>query len=1190
MTCPNCASELTKGKKGWFCEDCGYKQPLSQTLRLEADDLFYAGAFDTYYPLLAHEYHVLYRFIKEQNYFGALLEYKDVVEIVLKFPVLIAINHLWRKDNYELPEEKSILELLLGKPLSLGDWKAICELFIKLYGRKDAEKNNIAESLKPILEEVRKFYDKERIVNWRNETIGHGALQTNLESDAEFMGEFSERLNALKGHLEDNRLLYECIVVLDKSENALKGKDCEEQLSDELKIRLGNAQYDQEPFILVKEKTTNIFDSCVKDSVYVLNYITGSKEPHALADVFLEKRKVFLGNERIAELEKSGSRLADTAFNSGEIEILNRMADEKEVFTNPEYITDDIKSFLTKSERGVLFVQMERGMGKTTLVRAMDQLAMGNVRLDEGRNDIAVRAYYINNMFSYRLDHFQNETGFILANAVNFGIERLTLSAISTNFTGAEDMAAEFARFLNDMLGVYRQKTRAKRLIYVIDGLDEIRHEGKENRTIFDCVPSSETLDEGVYVIVTGRHKQETAKWIQEKYTVIENKTETIKYSRKDEHNTRILASYLAKQLYAKETAKLEGEEAEVVKKVIEKGDNRFLYVKALRELLKADTFDINEISGGDIIDRYLKVLEHKYGKGKHYDRMKRLLLIAALLDEPAAIEELSYLYSLEPADLKFMGCLTDLKGLLYIDRTGAGETVSANVGSMHDDWKRYLIDRNKEMTLNIITGWINVIREKIRSYKNGDTAVLENITSGESYLTSNIYLLVESYQPESKNFFSDEDVRDFLSSFAKKITEDNSIINAVRAEKIYTGLIFDIEAQTGPYDEVKLANYFTGRGDLRYKLRSLRDAITDFEKCIEIRERLQREDKMFNEKDLARAYINKGVAYNLITEYNKAIIEFNKGIEIMERLQREGKMIDENDMASVYHYKGVAYDSMTEYNKALIEYDKCIEIEERLYREGKLLDENSLASTYLNRGVSYYSMTKYDKAIIEYEKCIEIMERLKHEGKIFEENNLALAYMNRGIIYALMKEYDKAIVEFDKCIEIKERLQHEGKIFDENDLALSYMNRGDAYALMKEYDKAINEFDKCIEIREQLQREGKMFDRNYFAVAYLDRGETYYLMNEYDKAVTEYDKCMEIMEQLQHDGKLFDENYLANAYIDRGKVYNSKKEHGKAVIEYDKSIEIFERLKKEGKFYNEDNLTEAYANKKAAQDAINAK
>ena len=69
-------------------------------MKNEIDDLFYQYAIDNYYPLLAHEYDVLYRFIKKGNYYGALLQYKDVCEIILKFPTLIAINRLWVKDDY----------------------------------------------------------------------------------------------------------------------------------------------------------------------------------------------------------------------------------------------------------------------------------------------------------------------------------------------------------------------------------------------------------------------------------------------------------------------------------------------------------------------------------------------------------------------------------------------------------------------------------------------------------------------------------------------------------------------------------------------------------------------------------------------------------------------------------------------------------------------------------------------------------------------------------------------------------------------------------------------------------------------------------------------------------------------------------------------------------------------------------
>jgi tetratricopeptide (TPR) repeat protein len=1227
MKCPDCGSELIKRKKGWFCDDCDdYKQPIDIDT---TDELFYTDAFDSYYPLLAHEYYVLYGFMKERNYFGALLEYKDVVEIVLKFPTLAAINHLWRKDNYELKEEKAILELLLGKPLSLGDWKAICELFIKLYGKKGLENYALTATLKPLLEAVGKLYNESKIVHWRNETIGHGALQTNLESDSLFNDEFSDRLRALKNHLQKSRALYDQFEVLDASGCPLRGKDSEGHIGDMLRVRLGDAEYDQEPFILVKDQTTNIFDSFARNSVYVLSYITGKKGLHGLADVFTEKRNKYFSNEDLDRLEQSASKLTDKVFISKDIENISKMADEKEVFTNPEYIVDDIKSFLDKSDNGVLFLQMERGMGKTTLVRALDQLSMGNVSLDDGQDSIAVRAYYINNMFSYRMEHFQNLSSSILANAKNFGIEEFLLSGLAFNLIEAEDKASKLAHFLNDMLGVYMQMTTARRLLYIIDGLDEIRYEEKDKHTIFDCIPNSEMLDEGVYVLLTGRRKNECAKWTQEKYAIVEGKAvSTIRYSRSDEHNTRTLERYLTKQLYPKETAKLDSGKAEKVKTVIEKGDHRFLYVKALRELLKDDSFDINEVKGGDVMERYLKVLERKYGKGKHYDKMKRLLLITALLDEPASIEELCYLFSFESASLMFIGCLTDIKGLLHIDRTGTGETISANIGAMHEDWKQFLFDGNKEMVHSIITSWINEIKERMIRYAEVGPSVIKNITDGESYLIANIYSLVEAYLPEKKSFFSDKSVRYFLFIFAEEITESNTIISAVRAEKIYTGLISYIESQSEPSDEDELADYYRERGEHRFKLQLLGNSIEDYDRCISIREVLRNKGELLDEDDLyivymlrgdayifmteyvkaiadldkcveilegirgeesfdesylAIVYNDRGLAYYSMTEYDKAIAEYDRGIEIIERLRDKGELFDENGLALVYMNRGLIYYSRTEYNTAITELNKCVEIWERLRDEGELFDENDLAKAYLNRGFAYNSMTEYDKAIADNDRCVEIWERLRDEGKLFEENNLAMAYLNMGRAYLLMTEYDKAITDNDRCVEIWERLRDEGKLYNEHNLAMAYLNRGAAYLTMTEYDKAIADNDRCVEIWERLLDEGKLYDVSGLSLAYMNRGVVYLTMEEYDKAIAENGRCIEIWERLHNEGKLFDENNLAMAYLNRGLAYLTMEEYDKAIAENGRCIEIWERLLDEGKLYDENNLAKAYMNRSEA-------
>ncbi|MDR2568814.1 MAG: hypothetical protein LBD23_00770, partial [Oscillospiraceae bacterium] len=210
MKCPNCGEGMTKLKKKWLCEECDYSEQIKQTNVDNLDELFYLPAFDEYYPLLAHEYHVLYSFMKDKNYFGALLQYKDVVEIIIKLPTLIAINHLWRKDNYTLTKEKEIMKMLLEKPLSLGDWKAVCGNFVKLYdemeksGNMEPEDKDIAAVLKPLLHEINVFFDKGKIVYWRNNSIGHGALQSNLESDKKHISDFSAMLTAIAKHFEKN--------------------------------------------------------------------------------------------------------------------------------------------------------------------------------------------------------------------------------------------------------------------------------------------------------------------------------------------------------------------------------------------------------------------------------------------------------------------------------------------------------------------------------------------------------------------------------------------------------------------------------------------------------------------------------------------------------------------------------------------------------------------------------------------------------------------------------------------------------------------------------------------------------------------------------------------------------------------------------------------------------------------------
>ncbi len=80
-------------------------------------------------------------------------------------------------------------------------------------------------------------------------------------------------------------------------------------------------------------------------------------------------------------------------------------------------------------------------------------------------------------------------------------------------------------------------------------------------------------------------------------------------------------------------------------------------------------------------------------------------------------------------------------------------------------------------------------------------------------------------------------------------------------------------------------------KGGSLISLGKLEEAITEFNKVIEIRERLVnvlKQDQFAN--DLAMAYMNKGISLSRLGKLKEAITEFNKAIEISEQLVNELK------------------------------------------------------------------------------------------------------------------------------------------------------------------------------------------------------------------------------------------------------------------------------------------------------------
>src|SRR5690606_3637124 len=155
--------------------------------------------------------------------------------VMLKFPVLTIAAHIFSKEERNDVENKILLSLL-HKPLSLGDWHSIARTIV--------QKVEITPSFKNILKNIVKLYEREKIIHWRNETIGHGALRLELEQN--IIHDFEKKLLIIKSHFETYQYEYNAINI--------------EESGTKLFVKIDSICMDLYPFILYSHESIYFFD------------------------------------------------------------------------------------------------------------------------------------------------------------------------------------------------------------------------------------------------------------------------------------------------------------------------------------------------------------------------------------------------------------------------------------------------------------------------------------------------------------------------------------------------------------------------------------------------------------------------------------------------------------------------------------------------------------------------------------------------------------------------------------------------------------------------------------------------------------------------------------------------------------------------------------------------------------------
>lgn len=340
-------------------------------------ECWYSNMVDSYPEQLCQMYATLRRMAEEGKVYGFFLELRDIYEGLIRWYVLTGIAYA------ECLGEKKLVALLCDpeRSMSFGDW-------VNVFPRCLAKHLQIGNSpLGKLLAALEKQYNKEGIVRWRNEAIGHGALQQ--DTSEIFQGVLEEKLYALKKYLEDNATLAQQIVYYKEADGTLQ---C---TVDSVSFRL-------EPFIRVVDGDYRLFDSMTdkeKQSLCLeLSYQTGRRTTVNLPYLF-ELRSRYYGNAPV-----TGTDSFDEEVYTDQIEAALRFYHDPGQYWKQPYYTDWLTKCLAQHSKGVFLLQAESGTGKSTFCRHLDGFGRSALK----KQGFVCRAYYFSRLSFRTKQEFVN--------------------------------------------------------------------------------------------------------------------------------------------------------------------------------------------------------------------------------------------------------------------------------------------------------------------------------------------------------------------------------------------------------------------------------------------------------------------------------------------------------------------------------------------------------------------------------------------------------------------------------------------------------------------------------------------------------------------------------------------------------------------------------------------------------------
>lgn len=1093
------------------------------TALVETETLWHPMEADRYPAIVESEYLRVRELLESSHPFGAMLQLRDLFEILIRLPVLIHACRLFHADDRSEPDKRTLLTLLQpDRPLSLGGVH-------HLAGQILAESDRLDPSLRELLDEIHGRYARSDIPRWRNHEIGHGALRH--ETDEQFRAEVFSRLIDLRTILEVSEAFYSGHAIAHEEAGTIHAltaarTDRWETLeSGALILRSDRGDEPLDPFFVFEQGQLYFYDK----------YLGRQRKTELLE--YRENRRKRVFSRRISDAYRALGRELDQqrlrgdvdgdAYLAMEAEIVDRL-DAIDDFVRPSHLEDWLRESLepqsdepgadSAPRRGVLLLQAERGMGKSTFVRSLDRNVNLKVR-DALPSDTLVLAYYINDTHRHTPIDFVSGINNVLQLAGN---PELRIQPKVDNLTlKSEQKARDFAKLLGEYRRHHDNLHGFRRLVFVFDGVDEVPPASGD--TILDFVPRAEDLPDGVFVLLTCRNDDEISAFTRNFLGSLET-TAHRRLTRQDQEYRGVLTQYVVSR--ASRRGNLDPEV------LLEQGEYRFLHVKLLKELILQVDIDLGDLPRGpDLVRYFLAHLEGIYGE-KFFRTTCRILGLLAIAKSDLTVREIAWLIGEPALTFRLLGHLKDLRGFLEVARDYRGNRLSI----AHPQYAQVFREHLASHTNELVKEWFEELRD----------TPSEDIDLSCDGLTYQLAFLREHLSESGLGEFQ-IDPSFLLKVFAQKGSSrlrDYQYERLIRVAEWAQSLAEPRCAISGWTDDELLAVVEAMRQQAHgHRLVGRRaDATALLDRALSMLE--GNEGKPPGAVQLLHAAVlrEKGWLHWFGGQNRSAAEAFWKALDVLRpfsvdlqlgsaegrraaRLvrhaksglglaRRELKFAPQRPAGSDELQPYERFDDEALDHRRLIE--ETLALDEQL-QDGSVRAAHYLAITHLNLGWALQYDKDYAAALEHFEIAQRSLE--PHSEERFEDAvNFADASNGAGRALHKSDRFDEALVHFQRAIDMRVRLSQMGFANPTLTKRLALVRRNKALALFElgRFAEALEANDEAVAIRERLLREGYTELRSYIgnglkmrAKCLVELGKLAEARQSVDQALDVYRDCI---------------------------------------------------------------------------------